>query len=190
MKTSVVVSPSGKLLFHLDQTIYHYMNVLMVFITNTKTQDGIIVNDPKLIYMSGQTDGYTETSDIEVYWVTNEEGEDILVEHRKYEFYVHDGFLILADPCYNDISDIMIEHRYIMYKHDAHQKKKRMLQHRWNGGIEFDCEMVMVDDKQGKLFKQWKSQEMCMIYRGKEMHRREFPEQKMWTDYNYEDTYY
>lgn len=59
--------------------------------------------------------------------------------------------------------DVYQEHRLIKYKRDMKQKNQQYYEP--NGHTtSFNCEMIVVDDIKGDLFKKWKLQEQCIIY--------------------------
>ena len=177
---SHTVSPSGKLVFCFQRVYCGNQDYLIVS----------TVEDRKVIYAEIHTNGYTFWPYGKVYWETDQNGEDILVDDRVYLFFERNGQLVLMegdeqtvseeqifDNCFKDKTspgfdsivmnahefsknDVHIEHRLVKYKRDPTKQTPKT----YETDIQFNCEMVVTEDSQGDLFKRWRQQDTCQIY--------------------------
>jgi len=168
---SHTVSLMGKHLFCLQMVYCGSDDYLVV-----RTTD-----DNRVIYADVHTNGYTIWPYGRLYWSTDENGKDILVDDRLYLFYERNGLLALMsgdeqccsddkiiDECFTDAprfwrDEVHMERRVIKYRHDPSQQNSRSY-YPHGHKTDFNCELVIVDDNPGELFKRWRCQEKCRIY--------------------------
>lgn len=172
------ISPSKKLVSCIQSVYCGSSDYLIV-----KTDTG------QVIYAQEYWNGYCDWPCGKLYWNENDE----LVDDRIYLFYEpkkndqlslmngsayygddlsnqNDDFIKgkLIKECFDNApmfwkDEIHVEHRLVKYKRDTSQQKMSSYEP-FGYKTEFNCELVVINDIQGPLFRRWKSQDKCRIF--------------------------